>query len=72
MAESEVAAQFCDNSDALCSKLFVFDAEGGDSAWVDTGYLRRDELNIFGEDVLARDDDNIRHPANNKQVLIER
>src|SRR5215831_420749 len=59
----ELATHFRDDANALCSEFLVIDAECDDPARIDSHNLRRDDFDVFGEDVLTSDDDNVLHPA---------
>src|SRR5262245_49029400 len=68
----ELAAHFCDDANALCSEFLVIDAECDDPTRIDSGNLRRDDLDVFGEDVLTGDDDNVLHPADDEHFFVRR
>src|SRR6516165_6446295 len=68
----ELATHFCDDADALCSEFLVIDAECDDPTRIDPGNLRRDDLDVFGEDVLTGNDDNVLHPADDEHFFVRR
>ena len=68
----EFAAHFRDDANALCSELLVIHAECDHPTRIDSGNLRRNDLDVFGKNVLSGDDDNILHPPDDEQFFVYR
>jgi hypothetical protein len=56
----------------LCSEFLVIDAECDNPTRIDPTNLRCDDLDIFGEDVLTGDDDNVLHPPDDEHFFVRR